>query len=144
MKYKKGQELLLIKPYFNFEVSHKLVVKEVYPHSSQYFCTLDGGYDVYLLEDYVAMKTPYQARLDKVLSKFEDSQRIGYIGCLSNLRYKPVKEYVINKKSSKGIIVSIYYTFNKSFDLSINGLSGLEISLDTVESLLKDLEAQNE
>ena len=121
MKYKKGQELLLTKPYFNFEVGHKLVIKEVYPHSSQYLCALDGGYDIYLLEDYLSIKTPHQARLDKVLSKFKTDGD--------------------DKFYENGDVYLRYCIYRKKFGIGI--FKKRIISLETVESLLKDLEEQD-
>ena len=123
------QELLLTKPYFNFEVGHKLVIKEVYPHSSQYLCALDGGYDIYLLEDYLSIKTPHQARLDKVLSKFEyeEENNIKFI----DLGNKSDVIYYDNEFS-----IGTYFHAEHE-DRTI-------ISLETVEHLIADLERGNE
>jgi hypothetical protein len=125
MKYGKGTKLVLTKPYLGFEIGHKLIVKQVYPHSSQYFVELEGGYQVYLLEDYVSTKTPDQQRLENVLKHFKKNDKTNY----NDFQY-----YLYLGKT--GITID---SSNGKFYLEDNDLHTVQISLDTVESLLKDL-----
>jgi len=71
------------------------------------------------------MRETYQARLDKVLSKFDWYMK----GCRS-------ESQIYTREEVQDTI--IFYQ-SSVFKLCLNGLDYIVISLDTVESLLKDI-----
>ena len=90
-------------------------------HANVYKCSCSiFGYTGYELEQYWK---EYQERLDKVLSKFEQG--------IENKDYYQIR--------NNGYLFIDYLVSDNYFELH-QGNTQIKISLDTVESLLKDLE----
>lgn len=82
----------------------------------------------YLEKERLQMQVAYQQRLDKVLSKFEKN------------RNPKSNEYYYNWEN--GLLMAIDIDRETKFSLYNNEFP-IYISLDTVESLIKDLERRN-